>query len=350
MNIIIPAYLNFKSNLEVIRDLLFVDIYTFFKYGNKGTVIIPTNNEELIGILVNFKRFYNFDIVVEKIDYEREWSKLGLSIGNQKERRNFIISKILPIFIYNFDFIMMDWDILNTEEYISKISNLKETTFFNPKNYDGLTIRQVSLCKKLKPLGNIDSFRWLNTGFVFFKNNSIRPLIREYWDKFNSIQENKYKEIYLFDIIGDELIYNLMKIDGVEEIKECIDFNINVIPKNFCFSFYKIENMEIGKEYPYILNVHFSVGHIKPYNVIIDDNGNLEVKVTLEPYNQTRDEVRWCFDMSQHQIGSHHYNALLFSIIWQYKRYKILEEMGITEKDKRSSKYLKFFESSIKNV
>jgi hypothetical protein len=47
-------------------------------------------------------------------------------------------------------------------------------------------------------------------------------------------------------------------------------------------------------------------------------------------------------------MGSHHYNSLIFGIIWQYRRYLILEKMGLIN-NKESDKYLNFFNNSIVN-
>lgn len=345
MIVVLPVYLSKDNkNIDVIRDQLYVVLYTFFKYNN-AEVHIMTNNIYIKREIEFFKDFYGYNIKLDFVDFDEEWKKLKLYINPIKTRQEFIISKILPIFLIDSDFIMMDWDIINTEEYISKVTNTERIRFFNPKHSDGLNLRNFSLTRGLSLEGN-GNFRWLNSGFILFKKDIARKLVLEYWDLFNSIVKNEYRGIYLFDIIGDELIYNLMKIDNVSEIEECTIYNINVIPKNFCFYYDHVRDMEIGKNFPYILNVHFSVGHVKPYNVFIDDKDRLHFEVVLEKYNQTRDEVKWCFDMSQHRIGSHHYNALIFSIIWQYYRYKILEELG---KDKcgKSLKYKKFFEEVI---
>jgi hypothetical protein len=346
MLVVFPAYLKDNKNIDIIRDQLYVVLYSFFRY-NKAEVLILTNSDLIEKEIKIFKDFYSYDINVRKIDFNEEWEKLNLYINPIKTRKEFIISKILPIFLIDSDFLMMDWDILNTEEYISKITKTDKIRFFNPKNYDGCTLKQVSFFKGLRPISeDTGNFRWLNSGVVFFKKDITKKLIKEYWDLFNNTIKNEYKGIYLFDIIGDELIYNLMKIDKVEEIEECTAYNINVIPKNFCFYYDSIKDMEIGKIYPYVLNVHFSVGHIKPYNVFIDEDDRLHTEIILEKYNQTRDEIRWCFDISQHKIGSNHYNALIFSIIWQYYRYRILEEMSIIKKEE-SKKYLNFFKENI---
>lgn len=47
-------------------------------------------------------------------------------------------------------------------------------------------------------------------------------------------------------------------------------------------------------------------------------------------------------NMSQHRMGSHHYNALMFSIIWQYTRYSIKEKLE-SKPAILSTRYLEYF-------
>lgn len=350
MNIVISAYITDDSNRATNRDQLYVTIESYYHFKNKGQFIIFTNLDSIIEDIQRFNDIFGYNVIAEKINFEKEWEKTGLKIDSIKTRRNFIISKMLIPFILNEDFLFMDWDILTTGQYDNEIINSDKLKFFNPKFYDGLTLRQLSIYKGLIPEDEeIGRFHWINSGFVYFPKDITKKLIIEYWNKFNSIKEKKYKNIELFDIVGDELIYNLMMLDKHPMVEECLKYNINVVSRNFYFSFRYIKSMEnFGRDFPHILNFHFAVGHIKPFNIIIDENGRLHYEIILENYNLEPDVIKWCFDMGQHRMGSHHYNALIFGIIWQYRRFLIRGKMNLSG-DKESDKYLEFFNKSIIN-
>lgn len=350
MYIVLTAFLDNKSDVNIASDQLYVTIESYYHFKNKGQFIIFTNNDNIILSIKKFNDVFNYNVITEKIDFEKEWEKTGLEINLIKTRRNFIISKMIVPFIFNEDYLFMDWDILTTGQYDNEIIKSDKLRFFNPKFYDGLTLRQLSLYKKSSPEDEeIGRFHWVNSGFAFFPKDLTKNIILEYWDKFNNIKEKKYKDIVLFDIVGDELIYNLMMLDKNPKIEECLKYNINIVSRNFYYSFRYIKSMDnFGNDYPYILNFHFAVGHVKPFNIIIDDQGRLHYKIILENYNLEPDVIKWCLDMGQHRMGSHHYNALIFGIIWQYRRYLIQEKMGLSDK-KESKKYLEFFNKSIIN-
>lgn len=348
MNIVLSPFIIDESNIDIDLDQLFVTIESYYHFKNKGQFIIFTNNDSIISNIKIFNNTFNYNVITEKIDFEKEWEKTGLKINSIKTRRSFIISKMIIPFIFNEDYLFMDWDILTTGQYNNEIIKSNKLRFFNPKFYDGLTLRQLSLYKGLSPEDErIGRFHWVNSGFVYFPKDLTKKLILEYWNKFDNIKEKKYKDIVLFDIVGDELIYNLMMLDRHSMVEECLQYNINVVSRNFYFLFNHIKSMEnFGKNFPYVLNFHFAVGHVKPFNIIIDDKGRLHYKIILENYNLEPDVIKWCLDMGQHRMGSHHYNALIFGIIWQYRRYLIQEKMGLSNK-KESEKYLEFFNKSI---
>ena len=348
MNIVIPVLIKELSSLELIMDQLYVTIESYYFFGNTGQFIIFTNAEAVIKGIQHLNEVYNFKVKTEKIDFIKEWEALNLRINPIKTRKDFIIAKMLIPFIFEEDFLLIDWDILTTGYIDNRFLKSDKLRFFNPKMYDGLTLRNLSLCKGYKPLEeDIGKFRWVNSGLAYLPYPLTKNLILEYWDKFDSITEKEYKGIILFDIIGDELIYNLMMLDKRPEVEEFRDLNINIVSRNFYYSFKSINSMDnFGKNYPYIMNFHFAVGHVKPFNITIDDEGTLHYEITLHKYNQDPDLVNWCLDMGQHRIGSHHYNALVFGIIWQYRRYLIKETMNLTTKIE-SKKYLDFFNESI---
>jgi hypothetical protein len=182
---------------------------------------------------------------------------------------------------------------------------------------------------------------------VYSPKGLCKSLVEEYWDKYHSISVQEYKGIYLFDIIGDELIYNLMLLDNVPHIEECNRYNLNIVLRNFYYTFNKIESMySFGEKHPNILNVHFAGGHIKPFNVIVDENNNLSFQINVESYSINKRAIKWLFDMSEHRMGSYNYNSLLFSIIWQYTRYSVREDLGLEPDKKMSQRYLEFFNRS----
>jgi hypothetical protein len=345
MNIVIPAYVLDLKNIELILDQLYVTIESYYQHGNSGNFIIFTNSSIVTDALIHYNTVFGRDVKVEMIDFEKEWKNTNLPINDVRTRKNFIISKMTIPFIYEGDYLLMDWDVLTTG-YINPLYLISDKMrFFNAKFFDGSTLRQNSIWKKIVPEEpTIGRHRWVNSGFVYFPKDLQKKLIIEYWDKFDSVREQLYRGIFLFDIIGDELIYNLMLIDNIEYIEECTSHNINVVIKNLYYEFSEIPSMfSIGKIHPSILNVHFAVGFVKPFNVEIDREGNLSYKITMERYNLGWDDVQWTFNTKQHRMGSHHYNALMFSIIWQYTRYSIREKLGI-DKENTSTRYMDFFE------
>lgn len=348
MNIIIPAYITDDSSLEIVIDQIYVAIESYYRFKNRGNFIIFTNSEEIKKAINIFNSAFEKTVKVEIIDFEKEWKSTGLEINPIRTRRNFIITKMLIPFIFKEDYLLMDWDILTTGHFDNDLIVSDKLRFFNAKFYDGLTLRKLSLYNGLKPENNLmGNFRWVNSGFVYFPAKLTKDLILEYWEKYNNIVEKQYRGVILFDTIGDELIYNLMMIDNNPNVEECIKYNLNVVSRNFYYSFNNISSMDtFGSDYPNIFNFHFAVGHVKPFNIIIDDEGRLHYNILLEAYGLDHDIIKWCFDMSQHRIGSHHYNSLIFSIIWQYYRYLIRETLGLS-KEITSKRYLDFFNNYI---
>jgi hypothetical protein len=84
------------------------------------------------------------------------------------------------------------------------------------------------------------------------------------------------------------------------------------------------------------------MGLAKPYNVVLNEKGDLSYTISMERYNMDWDDVKWTFNTSDHRIGSLHYNALLFSIVWQHTRHTIREKLGL-EKENISQRYMDFF-------
>jgi len=346
MNIIIPAYITDGSteNVNRIADQIYVAIESYYFYDNIGTFIIFSNNDFLILLIDKYKEVFNRNVIIEYLDFEKEWKQLNLPISDVKTRREFIISKVIVPFIFDDEYLMMDWDIMTTSYIDPSYIKSDKLRFFNPKLYDGLTLRQNSFIRKLTPENqSIGRFRWMNSGMVYSPRGLAKQLILEYWEKYHSTQEQIYKGIYLFDIIGDELIYNIMMLDEDPRIEVCTKYNINVAFKNFYYTFTNIDSMyTFGKNHPILLNVHFAVGHVKPYNVIIDNKDNLSFQINVEKYGMDRNSIKWLFDMSEHRMGSYNYNVLMFSIIWQYTKHSIKEKLGI-EKKGINERYLKFF-------
>jgi hypothetical protein len=349
MNIIIPAYIINEAVTDVMRiaEQIYVAIESYYYQGNSGTFIIFTNNNTLERLILKFDRVFKRGIVINKIDFEKEWEKLNLSISGTRTRREVIISKLIIPFIFDDAYLMMDWDIMTTGYIDPNVIISNKLRLFNPKLYDGLTLRQNSLSRKLSPENQtIGMFRWLNSGMVYSPKGLAKQLITEYWGKYYNIKEKVYKGIYLYDIISDELIYNIMMLDGDPRIEECSKYNINTTLKNFYYSFSRIDSMyTFGKNHPQLLNVHFAVGHVKPYNVIINDEGNLLFQINVEKYDMDCNSVKWIFDMGEHRMGSYNYNALIFSIIWQHTKYTIRKRLDLDKED-ISVRYLEFFNNS----
>jgi hypothetical protein len=345
MNIVIPAYILSTSNIELILDQIYVTVESYYRFNDPNdTFIIYTNNVEVKKGIKLFNTIYEKSVRVEIINFEKLWENIGLNINVNRTRRAFIISKLLMPFILEEDYLLMDWDILTTGIYAPEIIKSNKLRFFNPKNYDGVSLRIFSVWKGLKPESKTaGNNRWINSGLAYFPKNLTKQMILEYWEKYDSINEQKYKNIFLFDIIGDELIYNLMLLDENKNIEEYREHNINVVLKNFYYNFESITSMyNFGSTPPYILNVHFSSGLIKPFDVIINDKDDLSCTTRLEKYGIEKESLKWVFDISTHIYGSYNYNSLIFSLIWQYTRYNIREKMGLT-KENISSRYLNFF-------
>jgi len=350
MTIIIPAYITDTKKIEIILDQLYVTIESYYYHKNTGNFLIFTNSFYVINALKQFNRVFGRDVKVERINFDKEWKSTGLLINDIRTRKNFIISKLIIPFVYTGDYLLMDWDMLITGYIDPSILISDKMRFFNPKFFDGLTLRQNSIRKGLIPENDtVGKTRWINSGLAYFPKDLQKSALIEYWDKFDSIRTQEYRGIFLFDIIGDELIYNIMLIDGSESIEEYTKCNINSVLKNLYYSFDTVPSMySFGKDHPHILSVHFSVGHVKPFNVILDEKENLSYTITMERYNMENDDVRWAFDTTYHRMGSLHYNALIFSIIWQHTRYSIREKLGL-EKIKLSSRYLEFFDRCFMN-
>jgi hypothetical protein len=330
MNIVIPAYINDESKLPIILDQIYVAIESYYFYENTGTFFIFSNSLNLIKAIEIYKDVFNRDVQLQYLDFKKVWDDLKLPINDNKARKEFIVSKLVIPFVFEESYLLMDWDILTTGYIDPSYIESDKIRLFNSKFYDGLTLNQISHLKGLHPENDsVGRFRWMNSGMVYSPKGLVRQIIQEYWYKFNDLQGNSYKNIYLFDTIGDELIYNLMKIDEDKRVEECNRYNINVVLRNFYYDFSNIKSMyEFGSSFPNVLNIHFAVGHVKPYNVVLDQKGNLNFHIELEKYTMDKDNIRWLFNLSEHRMGSFHYNALLFSIIWQYTRYKIKERLN----------------------
>lgn len=343
MNIIIPAYITNENRTSIILDQIYVTIESYYSYGNQGKFFVYTNSSAIVTGLSHYNEVFQRDVSLVEIDFEKEWERLNLPINSTRTRKSFIISKMLIPFIFDEAFLLMDWDILTTGYIPSAIFETDKLRLFNPKLYDGFTLRQNSFYKGLSPEIHVGNNRWLNSGMVYSPKGLAKQLIRDYWDKFDGITEQVYKNVYLHDIIDDELIYNLMALDGDPRVEEHMGHNINIVLRSFYHEFFDIKSMHsFGKNFPNILNIHFAAGHVKPYDVTIDDSGKLYFPIEVEKYAVDQATIKWLFDMSQHRMGSFHYNALMFSIIWQHTRYSIKEKLS-TEQEKLSERYLDFF-------
>lgn len=347
MHFLIPVYITNNNSIEIIIDQLYVAIESFYQQGNKGTFIIYTNSPEVEIAIKLYRDSYNRDVVIEIIDFEKIWDSLNLPINSCRTRREFIISKMILPFIFDESYVTFDWDIMTTG-YIDPIHLVSDKLrLYNPKFFDGVNLRQNSISMGLHPDDEmVGRFRWLNSGMISTPKGLAKELILEYWDLFNNTTEPLYKGIHLFDIIGDELIYNLMKLNGDPRVVEYMEGNINTVFRNYFYNYENVKSMfDFGKMHPNLLSVHFAVGHIKPFDIIVDENYGLHIKMSFEDRFNTNSGLRWMFDIGQHRLGSFHYNAIMFSIIWQYMRYSIREKLGLT-KDNISSRYASFFNKS----
>ena len=349
MNILLPANITDNSNVALLLDQIFVTIESYYRFNSSNdTFIIFTNSADIINGIKLFNIGFEKDVRTELINFEKCWEDTGLVITQSKARRATIIAKMLMPFIFDEDYLLMDWDVMTTGRSVPEMIQSDKLRFFNSKLYDGNTLRQISMWKNMFPEKNSTGrFRWVNSGFAYFPKDLTKQMILEYWEKYNSITEQQYKNIFLYDIIGDEYIYNLMLIDEDPRIEECTEYNINVVLRNFYSNFFKINSMySFGERSPHVLNVHFAIGHIKPFNVVIDDSGNLSCTIKMEKYNTDKESVRWLFDIAEHKCGAFHYNTVVFSLIWQYTRYCIREQMGLM-KENMSTRYLDFFNKNI---
>jgi len=350
MNIIIPVYVLDENKVEIILDQLYVTMESYYFHGNTGTFIIYTNNNAIKKGISLYKNIYERDIIIVSIDFEKVWNQLNLPINNTKTRIEYIISKFIISFIFDDDYLIMDWDILTTGKIEPNYTSTNKLRFFNPKFYDSYNLRQNSIIRKLVPENEtIGTHHWVNSGMIYSPARLSLELIKEYWEMYHGISDQVYRGIYLFDIIGDELIYNLMLLNKDKRIEECRNYNINTVFRNFYYTFGDIHSMfEFGNNFPYVYNVHFAGGHVKPYNVIVDENYNLSFVINTERYLNNKKSLRFLFDMGEHRAGNFHYNALIFSIIWQYTRYSIREKLGLT-KEKISERYHNFFYNNLIN-
>lgn len=345
LNIVIPVYIINESKVPIILDQLYVAIESYYFYKNTGTFYIYTNSDSIEEGINHYKKVFSRNVVLIRIDFEKAWEQLNLPINETRTRKPFIISKMIIPFIHDEDYLAMDWDILTTGYIDHSYLISEKIRIFNSKMYDGTTLRQHSIYMGYKPENEVvGRHRWANSGMVYFPKKITTGLIREYWDKYDSIREQVYRGIHLYDIIDDELIYNLMLSDGHTGIEEVRDHNLNVVFKSFYYDFSEIDSMySFGTNHPKVLNVHFVGGHVKPYDVIVDENNNLTFNISIENYAINREDLKWLFDMSDHRSGSFHYNALIFSIIWQHTRYCIREKLYLETAMGISNRYLEFF-------
>ena len=351
LNIVIPVYVVENSNIPIILDQLYVAIESYYFHKNIGTFFIYTNNDLIEKGINHYKRVFYRDVVVVKLDFEKTWEQLNLPINSTRTRKTFIISKMVIPFLHDEDYLLMDWDILTTG-YIKPAYIISDKIrLFNPKMYDGITLRQNSVLVGIKPENEmVGRHRWVNSGMVYSPKGKISELIKEYWEKYNSIITQEYRGIYLYDIIGDELLYNLMLIDSHDGIEEMKSYNLNVVLRNFYYDFSDLVSMyDFGNCYPNVLNVHFAGGHVKPFDVIVDENNNLTFKMSIENYAINKKCLRWLFDLEDHRLGSFNYNALIFSIIWQHTRYSIKDKLDPDNDKSISKRYLEFFKRNFLN-
>jgi hypothetical protein len=344
MNIIIPVYIVNEKKVEIILDQLYVTMESYYFHGNTGTFIIYTNNDAIEKGVNLYKTVYERDILIVRLDFESVWKDLNLPINESRTRREFIISKMIVPFIFDDDYLTMDWDILTTGKMKPEYIISDKLRLFLPKFHDGVTLRQDSFYRKLEPeTSTIGNFRWMNSGMIYSPAKLSAKLLREYWDLYHSIRSQIYRGIFLYDIIGDELIYNLMMLHNEPNIEEFRSYNINAVFRNFYYIFDDVDSMfTFGSKYPNLYSVHFSGGHVKPYEVIVDDQFTLTFPIVTEKYVNNKKNIKWTFDMRDHRLGSFHFNALMFSIVWQYTRYSIREKLGLT-KEIISNRYSEFF-------
>lgn len=351
LKIVIPVYVVERSNIERILDQLYVTIESYYLHNNSGVFYIYTNNDYIEININKYKKVFYRNITILRIDFEKVWKQLNLSINEIRTRREFVISKIIVPFIHDDDYLLLDWDILTTGYIKTEYIQSSKLRLFNAKFYDGISLRQNSIIRKLTPENEtIGRFKWVNSGMVYSPKGLAAELIKEYWEKYQGIKEQKYKGIYLFDIIGDELIYNLMILDEHPKVEEVHNYNLNVVPRNFYFTFNDIDSMHcFGDKFPHVLNVHFAGGHIKPFDVTVDENLNLSYRIHIEKYAIDKRSLKWLFDFGEHRSGSYNYNALIFSIIWQYLKFSIKEKLISAKSDKISKRYLEFFNRNFLN-
>lgn len=346
MNIIIPVYIVDESKTEIIRDQLYVALESYYQHGNTGTFFIYTNNDAIEKSINLYKKVYERDIIIVRVDFESVWKNLNLPLNESKTRKSIIMSKMIIPFLFDEDYLMMDWDILTTGKMKPEFLISDKLKLFIPKFYDGLTIRNNSIIRDIIPEDKtFGNFIWTNSGIVYSPAGLSAKLFREYWDIYQSVQTPVYKGLHLPNILDDELMYVLMLLHKETNIEVLRTYNINVVFRNFYYTFDKVNSMfNFGEKYPNIYSVHFASGHVKPYNVIVDDQFNLTFPINSERHGNNKKNIRWTFDMSEHRVGSFHYNALIFSIIWQYTRYSVLEKLGLSE-ETISDRYAEFFKT-----
>lgn len=345
IDIVIPVYIINGKNVDLILDQLYVAIESYYFHKNTGTFFVYTNDDHIEKSLSHYKTVYHRDVVIVRIDFEKLWGQLNLPISDVRTRREFVISKLIIPFIHDNEYVMLDWDILTTGLLKYEYVKSDKVRFFSSNIYDGLNLRQVSLLKGLVPQNEmIGRNRWINAGVSYSPKGLAAELIREYWDLYNSIDKREYKGIYLYDIIGEELIYNLMLLDGLPEMEEVHQHNINLMLINSYNDYNNVTSMYcFGEGFPKIINVHFVGGYVKPFDVEIDDKGNLSFKITVNNYMVDKGNLGWVFNLDNHRTGSYNLNALMFSTIWQHTRYSIKEKLFPNDSVKLSTRYSDFF-------
>lgn len=355
MKIVIPAYTADTSKpVDLILDQIRVAIESFYHHRNTwGEFLILTNNRNIERGVESYRYSNSVFFEQEKkieirfLDFDKEWKKFGLYINPTKTRSAFIIAKILPVMLMEEDFLLMDYDIMTTGYIDPSVIKSDKIRLFASNRFEGATFRHLSRKYGLTPPSKGGDFRWVNSGYVFLPAGKGQEAVKSYWEKFNSITKKEYRGFYLHHITDDELLYNIMLLDDIADIELVQKHTINCVVTNF-YGPFKSENMfGFGDKHPGILNVHFVGNFVKPYNVVVDDSGVLSYKVVVaDKFAQNYDGIRWRFDMMDHLACDIHYNALVFSIIWQYYNCRIKENMGIHCREK-SSNYEKFFYNSL---
>lgn len=346
MNVITAAYIPFYLNpekLDSLIDQLLVTIHSYFIQGNTWEYIVFTNNEVVEATIKKYSDAFKNNVHVQLIDFEKEWNALKLPINSWDSFSQSIISKLLIPFIFKGDYLIVDWDILFTGMITEEFITSDKIRFFRAKLCNNpFSLNCVSTNKGFIPNPGVGNFNWVNSGFYYVPTGILPDLLKENWHIYTSLDANQrtYKDIWLYNNFSDEVLLNLIRINGCQKMEEFEGQNINISLYELDYKFKDIDSIYcFGKKPPNILTIHFHGGGLKPTDVTLYENYiSINLKVSTD-----KELTDWFFKSHPLSLRSTLYNYVMFAVVWHYIKYQVKETIN-DEKPKMSLIYKEYFD------